>query len=80
MELRPGAKADRSRVTFVLHLTVTPANKDGAPLDGKAIHAFLSRWLENVTARGVKIMAEQIKTAPSAVGNGVDLEITSTLW
>jgi len=79
VHIRRGPETDPGSMTLVLHITLIPADKGDAPLDGKTIHAFLSQWFGNVTARGVKMMEEQIKTAPSDRGNGVDLEVSLTL-
>jgi len=79
VHIRRGPETDPGSMTLVLHITLIPADKGDAPIDGKTIHAFLSQWFGNVTARGVKMMEEQVKTAPSDRGNGVDLEVSLTL-
>ena len=79
VSIRPGPGTDPASIKFIMELSLIPADQGAPPLDGSAVLAFLSRWIENVAARGVKMSMERIETAPAARGNGVDLEIAFTL-
>jgi hypothetical protein len=76
VHLRPGPETDPGAVAFVLRMRMIRADGGDAPLDRKAVLAFLShlkQWAENVAARGVNMTLESIQ------GDGVDFEIAGTL-
>jgi hypothetical protein len=79
VRLRPSLETDPGAVKFVLHMNVIRADGGAAPPDWESVHAFLKHWANTVTARGVKMMVEQLKMAPADQGNGVDLKVSLTL-